>query len=238
MDELVPALRIERAGVAREVGFHRAGQGVVHVVAAQHEVVAHGEPVELERAVLVALDADDRKVRRPAAHVADEDERAVLELVLELVAGGGVGVQPGVERGERFLKQHDGGQTGALGGLDGQLASHLVERGGDGEDEGLRLQRMFGVGGVPGLAKVREVARRGFDGRDLLDVVGRAPGEDGRGAVDLRVAEPRLRRGHEPPRHAGALRLRKSAHRVGAIRRPGERGRPVGEFVRARQIQK
>ncbi len=60
-----------------QVRGHGVGQGEVHVVAAEQDVLADGEAVEGEVAVLLA-DADQGEVGGAAADVADEDDVADL----------------------------------------------------------------------------------------------------------------------------------------------------------------
>ena len=67
------------------------GQGEVHVVAAEQEVLADRHALEREVS-LFFLDRDQRQVGRPAAHVEHElRRRAAGDLALEeVVHGGGV----------------------------------------------------------------------------------------------------------------------------------------------------
>ena len=79
------------------------GQGQVHVVAAQEDVLADGQPREDQVAPFVA-DGDQREVGRSAADVADQDDVADLDLLAPLLALGG---EPGVEGGLRLFEQRD-----------------------------------------------------------------------------------------------------------------------------------
>ena len=82
-------------------GGHGVGQGEVHVVAAEQDVLADGQPREGQVAPLVGH-GDQGEVGRPAADVADQDDVADLHLLPPLLALGG---EPGVEGGLRLLEQ-------------------------------------------------------------------------------------------------------------------------------------
>ena len=154
------------------------GQGEVHVVAAEQDVLADGQPGQGEVAPLVGH-GDQGEVGRAAADVADQEDVADLDLLPPLVALRG---EPGVEGGLRLLEQRDLLRARPPRGLDGQLAGDGVERGGDGQEDVLVLEpvggRLAGDPVVPGVAQVGEVGRRGRDRRDLRDVLGGRPGQD------------------------------------------------------------
>ena len=69
--------RLELA-VAGQPLFEVMGQGQVEVVAAEDQVIADGDAVELDLAAFAAADADQREVGRAAADVADQDLLARL----------------------------------------------------------------------------------------------------------------------------------------------------------------
>ena len=84
----------------RQRGGHGIGQGEVHVVAAEQDVLADGQPGQGEVAPLVGH-RDQGEVGRPAADVADQDDIADLHLLPPLVAlrrEPGVETRPGVPR--------------------------------------------------------------------------------------------------------------------------------------------
>ena len=60
-------------------------QREVHVVAAEHQVVAHADARELRLTVL-HLHLDQREVSRAAAHVADQHEPRFGELIAKRAA--------------------------------------------------------------------------------------------------------------------------------------------------------
>ena len=188
---------VHPAGQGRGDGV---GQGEVHVVAAEQDVLADGQAGQGEVAALVGH-GDQGEVGRPAADVADEEEVADLDLLPPAVALRG---EPGVEGGLRLLQERDVLQPGGPGGLDGQLAGDGVERGGDGQQDVLVFEPVGGdlpaICVVPGVAEVGQVGGRGLDRRDLRDVVGGAPGQDRALAVDPGVREPALGRADQPAR--------------------------------------
>ncbi len=173
------------------------GEGEVHVVAAEQDVIADGHAGQLQGAVLLER-GDGREIGGAAADVDDQDDVADLDLLAPSVA---VPLDPGVERGLRLLEQGDVLDARGGRGLDRQLARRGVERCRHGEHNLLLREGHVRIGlgeaVVPRLGEVLEVAPRGLDGGDLLDVLGRADGERGAAAVDAGVAEPALGAGDE-----------------------------------------
>ena len=205
----------------------------VHVVAAEQEVVAHGDARQLERPALVGH-RDQAEVGGAAADVAHERDVADPH---ELAPVLGVGLEPVVERRLRLLEQRHVRQPGLPRGLHGELARHGVEARRDRQHHLLVLQRQRGIAlrdrVLPRLAQVPEDARRGLERRDLFHVVARAPRQDRRAPVHVGVAEPALRRGHEPVPDLRAVVARELADRVVAILGPGQLEAPRGQLVRA-----
>ena len=99
------------------------GQGQVHVVAAEQDVVADRNPRQRQVAGLLA-DGDEAEVGGAAADVADQHHVADFHLLAPLVVAG---VDPGIKRGLRLFQQRDVFQPGGAGGFHGQLAGHGVE---------------------------------------------------------------------------------------------------------------
>ncbi len=152
----MPALAVELLAESR---LDQAGEGDVDVVAAEQDVIADREPLE-RQPLAVGTDPHQAEVRCAAADVDDQDELVRAQALLPV---GGVRADPGVERGLRFLEERDAGQAGLPRGGDRELARDLVERCRHGQHDILRGERMVGESLVPGLAQVREVARRGRD---------------------------------------------------------------------------
>jgi hypothetical protein len=86
------------------------------------------------------------------------------------------------------------GRPARRAGFQRERARAFVEGSGDGQDQVLVFQRTLGKARVPGRAQVGEIAGAGRQRRDLRDIVRRAPGQDGRGAVDAVVRQPALGR--------------------------------------------
>ena len=86
------------------------GEGEVHVVAAEEDVIADGDTRELERALLLHR-GDGGEVGGASADVDDEDHVAHLEVTAPVLTARG---DPGVERGLRLFEQ---GQVLEAGGV-------------------------------------------------------------------------------------------------------------------------
>ena len=200
-------------------------------------MVADGQAVEAQ-ALFALADADDGEVGRAAADVADEDELPVLHGRLPVVFVVG---EPGIEGGQRLFEQDGARHARLLRRRNRQLAGDFVEGGRDGEDDELFVEAValaaFRHLRIPGFADVLQIAPARLDGRDPVDLVGGAPGQDAGGAVDAGVAEPRLGRGHQPPRHDGSLLARKLADDVRALGVPRQRGAAGGQVVSAGEIE-
>ena len=104
-------------------------------------------------------------------------------------------------------------RAGQARGLDGERARALVERGGHGEHDVLLGQRRVGEVRVPRRLHMGQIAGAGRHGRDLGDVLGRAPGQDGRRAVHTGVREPALGAADQTSRHLGAQLARRDPPR-------------------------
>ena len=129
----------------REFFLEEMGEGDVEVVAAEEQVVAHGDAVKArQRGVRFLLGGEEAEVGRAASNVDHED--------VGFCAGGGkVGLfQPCVE-GRLGLFEQDGGfgKTRPARGLEGELLGGGVERRRNGDREVLVGQRGMGVEGVP-----------------------------------------------------------------------------------------
>ena len=198
-----------------KVAADGVGQGEVHVVAAEEDVLTHGQTGQGEVAPLVGH-GDQREVGRPAADVADQEQVAHLDLLPP------TGRPARRARHRRRPAAPPGGhvlQAGGPGGLDGQVARGGVERRGDGQEDVLGFEAvgrlLAGDGLVPRVPEVGQVGGRGLDGRDLGHVVGGSPGEDRALAVDPGVRQPALGRPDQPS--PGPWRR----GRVRTSRRPG-----------------
>ncbi len=116
------------------------GQGQVHVVAADQQVIAHGHAAQHQFAAFFGH-GHQREVGRAAAHVADQQRIAQLQGPPPAVAAVG---QPGIDGRLRLFEQDQVvGQPGCQGRLAGQLAGAGVERGRHGQHH-----ELFGHGGL------------------------------------------------------------------------------------------
>ena len=197
-------------------------QGKVDVVAAEHEVVAHGDAAESRPGQ--SLDhGDQTEVGRAAADVADQDQLAGTHLALPAVL---VRDDPAIKRRLRLFEQRDRGQIGLLGGLECQLPSRLVERGRHGQYNLLLFQPprrvILGKVVIPGVADVPQVGRRGFDGRDSLDLGRRAPRQDVGLPVHAGMTEPALGAADQAAGNTGPLESCELANDPAAAVAPGQ----------------
>ena len=212
----------------------RVGQGQVHVVSAQQDVLADGQPREDQVAPFI-LDGDQGEVGRSAADVADQDDVAGLHLLAPFFALAG---KPGVKRSLRLFEQRDILEPGLGGRLDRQLAGTRVERRGDGQEDLLILEplggRLAGLSRVPGVAKMLEKRGRRVDGRDPRNIFRRRPGQDRRAPIDARMREPALGRADQPAGDLGAVVAGKRADgtRPAAFSRAA-RANPAGNSLAA-----
>ena len=155
--EPVEALRIEALTGGKKARLQRPGERDVDVVAPEEEVLADRDPLEPELPAARAR-ADQREVRRPTAHVDDQDERHGRETRAPVAL---MGLEPGVEGRLRLLEEGDSGKPGRVRGGEGQLARDLVERRGHREDDLLRRERL-GKARVPGFPEMGQDACRGL----------------------------------------------------------------------------
>ena len=120
-----------------ELGLDQPGQREIEIVAAQQQVLADGGAGEIDQ-VALARDADEAEVAGAAAHVADQHDLAIEELLARLrqVVG-----DPGIEGGGRLFEEGEAVDAGIARGHHGELAGLFVEGGGDGEDDILFGQR-------------------------------------------------------------------------------------------------
>ena len=213
------------------------GELPVHVVAAEQHMVADGDARQDEPAGLLA-DRDEAEVAGAAAHVADQHHVADLHLLAPALA---LPVEPGVERGLRFLEECEVFEARRPRRLDGQLARRRVERRGHRQDDVLLLEAEVGLlaghARVPRLGEVPEVQSRRLERRDAAVLLARAPGQDARPAIDARMAQPRLGRADEARLDLSALLAGVLAGGVVALRCPRQFEAARRHLARAREIQ-
>ena len=160
-----------------------------------------------------SADGDQGEVGRAAADVADQDDVTDLDLLSPLVALHG---EPGVEGRLGFLEQGYLLEPGLGRGLHGQLASHGVERGGDGQEHFLVFEPVVGLLArdpeIPGLAQVLKIElTRRSTGETLA-----TPSAAVQGKMLLRrstpgVGKPALGRADQPAWHLGSVLAREGS---------------------------
>ncbi len=233
MPQRVELQAVEFCSLLGQLRFDGAGQREVHVVAAQQDVLADGNAVERQLAFALG-DGDEREVRGAAADIDHQDQVARVDALAPV----GMALDPGIERRLRLFEQDHVAVACLLGGRQGELARHGVEGGGHRHQHLLIGEGRVGHFEIPGVAKVLQIAARGFYGRELLHALGGAPGENRAGAIDAGLREPTLRRRDEAARVFDAAFLRQAADQVARLRVPGKRQRAFGEIQRAGQVER
>ncbi len=221
--------------------MHHVRERQVHVVASQQDVVAHGDPLEREVALVVA-NLDEREVGGPAPDVDDEDDVPHRHVASPRVAALR---NPVVQRRLGLLEQHGCIlEAGELRRLEGEFAGDGVERSGHREHDVLLLERVVGVRLVPSGPQMREVARRRLQRRDARDVVvdrlvllmvGRR--QDLGAAIDARMRQPALGGGDESTRCGRALGPGEAADHIPGAGVPGQTQGVLGELRGRRKEQ-
>ena len=118
---------------------------------------------------------------------------------------------PGIEGRGRLFEQRQLRDAGFVRGQHGQLARFFVEGGGNGQDHVLVGRASASVLLSQASRMWLQVARRDFDRRENAAAFLRVPGQDLRGAVDVRIREPALGGVDELGRHQRALLARVGA---------------------------
>ena len=168
------------------MGAQGVGQGQIHVVAAEQDVLADADALERQlAAVSVTAIRLKSAVPPPTSQTSTMSPGLTWSRQPRPACGG-----PGVERRLRLFEQDDLPQAGGLGGFGGQVPGHLVEGGGDGQDDlavgKIPVAALRGFGMEKALFQVREVAARALEGGELsLDR--RFPRQDRLARIDVRV---------------------------------------------------
>ena len=222
-----------------QAAFHELGQGQVHVVAAQQQVVADRLANEAQLALLLDR-LDQAEVAGAAAHVHDQAAGPRLEA---RPPPRGMGRQPAIKRGLGLFQQGQVFQAGLAGRLHGQVAGHVIERGRHREDHRLLFQPVLGpVAGhdvVPALDQVLEVAAPTPRPAKCAATSGGAlQGSKRGGAVHAGMAQPGLGGRHQPAGDARPVVAGELAHGISSAPDPRARRRPGRQVVRPGQIEK
>ena len=226
--------RIELDALFGEAAGDEMGQGEVHVVAADQQMVADGQPLQDQFALLLGH-ADQRQVGGAAADVADQQRIAQREALPPALAAIG---QPGIDGRLRLFQQHEVlGQAGGQRGLAGQLPRAGVERRRHGQHDDLPGRGACGKRRFPRGDQVFQVALRSGHGRNLRHVGRRPPRQERLVAVHAAIGQPQLGRPHGPLRHLGAVPPGEFADGEVAPLGPGQVQRPAARLVRAGQVR-
>ncbi len=134
-------------------------QREVHIVAAEHQVVAHADSRQL-RLPILHLHLDEGEVGGAAAHVADQHEARVRQFGAKRAA---MPEQPVIESRLRLFQQPQLRQLRHACRFERQGAGAVVERGGHGEHHVLLFERGVWKAVVPGCAHMRQIASAGGD---------------------------------------------------------------------------
>ena len=153
--ELLELPRVDAVAGALELLLQPSRERQIHVVAAQQDVLAHGDAAQRERTVLLA-DRDEAEVGGPASHVAHQDQVAHLHALAPGVALRG---EPRVERRLGLFEEAHARQASLRRRPERQRPRLLVERGGHGHEHLLVGERrvVAPVRVLPGASQVRQV---------------------------------------------------------------------------------
>ncbi len=180
--------------------LEQAREREIHVVAAEENVLADGNALQREIAVLFGH-GDQAEIGRAAADVADENQIADTDPAAPFVTHR---VEPGIESRLRFFEQRDILEARRLSGAQRQLTGRLVERRGHRQQHVLSAQALlFRAAGnvmIEGCREMPQIRRRRVDCRHVRDLRRRAEGQDRRRSVRAAVRQPGLRAGNDPRR--------------------------------------
>jgi hypothetical protein len=122
LPERVQLHGVELGALCGELLLQMTRQREVDVVAAQQDVLAHGDAIQLQIARLLG-DGDQCEIGSAAADVDHQDEIANLNALAPI----GMALDPGIESRLRFLQEQEILVAGQLGGLERQFTRNRVE---------------------------------------------------------------------------------------------------------------
>ena len=233
MDQREKLRVADRFALRFQTGAQSVGEGEIHIVAAEKDMLADADALEVEDAFFFR-NRDQREIGGAAADVANEDDIAGTNLRAPIGAGLG---GPGVKRRERLFQQNDLAKPRRLRGFRRQIFRDFIEGGGDGQND-------FGVGGVklPAFRAHRmaetfldmfKAHARSVEGREffLLDLG--LPRQHPLPWVDMRVRQPGFCRSDQAVRNQRAVLAReKSDDRLATPGGPpGQRESRFGKLV-------
>jgi len=209
-------------------------QRQVHVVAANQQMVAHGLALQDQFPFFLG-DFDQRKIRRPAADVTDQQHVVQFQRATPAVAQR---IEPSIDGCLRFFQQQQAAwQAGSQGRFAGQIASRRVERCGHRQHDELVRQRHIGKRLLPRGDQMFQVAACGGHRRDLGDARRRVPRQDLAAAIDSCMTQPRLGRTHRPLGDFGRLAASQFADSKIAACGPRQIEHSLADLMLASQVQ-
>ena len=204
-----PLTRFELPVITHQLFLNVMGEGKVEVVAAKDQVIADGHSVKPDFVILVTPNVNQREVGRPAADVTYEDLLPGCDVFFPVVS---MRVHPRVERCLWFFNQYNAMQPGSFCRSHRQFASDLVERSRNRQHDILLFEWCVRMFRVPGFSNVADVSRADFYRRKRLHVSRPVPGQQSRSTIDSRMAQPRLCRRDQSPRHCTSMIPREDAN--------------------------
>ena len=230
---------VQRLAFGLQPGLQRIGQRQIHVVAAEQDVFADADALQLQVAGDIGH-RDQAEIGGAAADVAHQDDVARRHRIAPLPAGPR---GPGIEGRLRFLQQRDVAQSGGLGRFGRQVSRDLVERSGHRHHD-LAVADVplpaLGLSGVEeGALEVLQVEAGAIERRELLLCAIGPPRKRALLRIDVRVGQPGFGRRHQAIGHQGAMVAGELPDdpRLPAVV-PGQLERPRPEFLRMRQVQR
>ncbi len=157
--------------------------------------------------------------------------------MLDALAPVGMPLDPGVEGGLRLFEHGDVAVAGGFGGLAGEVARDRVERGRNGDEHFLPVERRVGMLVIPGGAQMLQILGGGIDRRDAFDAFGRFPGQHGGRAVDGGIRQPALGGGDQAAGNFRAAALGEFADDEARVRIPRQRDRAGRKIAFAGDIE-
>ena len=134
------------------------------------------------------------KVARPAAHIDDEATHPRLHAIRFLRS---MRTEPRIKRRLRFFEQNDVLQPCVFCGVGRQISRDIIERCRNGDRDELLFEPLGGrlrFRMIPCIDEVAKILCRGFERGYPNHIRRRCPRQQRRGAIDPRMAQPRLRR--------------------------------------------
>src|SRR6266850_3344229 len=140
LEKLRPLGRTELAAGGKHAFFRLPSNGRIHVVAAEHQVIPHGDATE------TGLDFNKGEIRSPATNVDDQHKPDIPIIV--------TAPREIIERRLRFFEQCEFLNARLPRGRDGQSTRNLIEGSRHSDYHFLFNERRAGMGEIPALDHV------------------------------------------------------------------------------------